>query len=91
MMHDLVVSFVSHLFVLNMVFTCNGTKRSNSHIDKVKLFLLLYYLLQITIWVLQELTPRRDPVREESSRGCPRIDRPFGMSLDDIELKRDED
>jgi hypothetical protein len=22
-----------------MVFTCDGTKRSNSHIDKVKLFL----------------------------------------------------
>jgi hypothetical protein len=57
MMHDLVVSFVSHLFVLNMVFTCDGTKRSNSHIDKVKLFLLLYYLLQITIWVLQILPP----------------------------------
>jgi hypothetical protein len=36
-----------------MVFTCDGAKRSNSHIDKVKLFLLLYYRLQITIWVLQ--------------------------------------
>jgi hypothetical protein len=35
-----------------MVFTCDGTKRSNSHIDKVKLFLLLYFL---TNWVLQKL------------------------------------
>jgi hypothetical protein len=30
-----------------MVFTCEGTKRSNSHIDKVKSFLLLYYLYKL--------------------------------------------
>jgi hypothetical protein len=37
------------------------------------------------------LPPERDPVKVESSRGCPEISRPPGMSLDDIESKRDED
>jgi hypothetical protein len=36
-MHNLVAYIYSYLF-LNMVCTCYGTKRSNSHIDKVKLF-----------------------------------------------------
>jgi hypothetical protein len=35
-----------------MVFTCDGTKRSNSHIDKVKLFIPPILALTITNWVL---------------------------------------
>jgi hypothetical protein len=48
-MHNLVAYIYNYLF-LNMVCTCDGTKRSNSHIDKVKLFLPFYissYNLQI--------------------------------------------
>jgi hypothetical protein len=38
-----------------MVFTCDGTKSSNSHIDKVNLFLPLILALKITNWVFLEL------------------------------------
>jgi hypothetical protein len=39
------------------VYTCDDAQRLNSHIVKEKLFLLLYYLLQFTNWVLQILPP----------------------------------
>jgi hypothetical protein len=50
-----------------MVFTCDGTKRSNPHIDKVKLFLLLYYLLQIRYY-REEVQRERQEVKPEFGR-----------------------
>jgi hypothetical protein len=38
-----------------------------------------------------KLVPGRDLDGEESFRGCPRIGRPLGTSLDDVESKKDED
>lgn len=34
--------------------------------------------------------PESDPIREESSRECSRVDKPSDSSLDDVESPRDE-